>query len=57
MEEEDSQNQQEAEENRRKGLERRWIKSKYSGPERRTGQDRRAKKPKPKKIFNPDDTL
>jgi hypothetical protein len=55
MEEIDSQD--EAEENRRKSIERRWIKSKYSGPERRTGRDRRAKKPKPKKIFNPDDTL
>jgi hypothetical protein len=58
MEEIDSQDEPpESDENRRKGLDRRWIKSKYSGPERRAGKDRRERKPKPEKTFDPEDTL
>jgi hypothetical protein len=61
MEEIDSQDEpkdsEESVESRRKGLDRRWIKSKYSGPERRAGRDRRARKEKPEKTFNPEDIL
>lgn len=38
---------------RRKGIERRWIKSGYTGPERRSSTDRREKKPQKKGDLDP----
>ena len=37
----------------RKGLDRRWIKSGYNGPERRGLKDRRRKKPQKNGDFDP----
>jgi hypothetical protein len=36
--------QKKSSDDRRKGIERRWIKSGYTGPERRNPKDRRGKK-------------
>jgi hypothetical protein len=38
---------------RRKGLDRRWIKSDHSRPERRNSKDRRRKKPQKNGDFDP----
>jgi hypothetical protein len=38
---------------RRKGIDRRWIKSGYTGPERRSSTDRREKEPQKKGDLDP----
>jgi len=45
--------QENSPDDRRKGIDRRWIKSGYTGPERRNSKDRRKKKPQKNGDFDP----
>jgi len=49
----ESSEQDNSSDDRRKGIDRRWIKSGYTGPERRSSKDRREEKPKKDGDFDP----